>query len=178
MVVGTLIFVAFLRTRSELIAVLGLFVVVFGLIAFVAGTAALAMYLWAELRHPDVSKRAAILRGSLIGSLLLANFPAALVYVRVGSSLLWIYLVVVENRSATPIERLTMSGPSVMVDFGTIQPGVAVSREIQFEGKGQLTYRMRHGGNDSFGVVEEYATNDITGNARLTVGDSGVRVTH
>ena len=173
LVVGTGIFLAWFITRWTWLAAAGLITIYAGLVLFTVGTVCLGVYVVRSLRSASGRSRDVALRAVGAATILLANFPAA-------AGIFWAallietqYRVAVTNNSPAAVDSFRVTGGGVDIDFGTIEPHATVTRRFHIQHDGQLVFRMVHMGRPTRGCIDGYVTNNLGGDARVTIGPAG-----
>lgn len=169
MLTGTAVFLLFVLTRSDPFMVIGLGVIGLGVISFLIGTCFFAAYVARERRPRLTWKNVGVV------ALLLLNFPLAMAYTVGGTYLHTQYVVVIENRSTSPLNQIIIRGPGVFDDVPALAPGAKVMRRMHIGGDGQLILTASRGGKPIEFTISSYVTNGMGGRVSVVVTDSGVQ---
>jgi hypothetical protein len=174
---GLLTMCLWLVTGHDAWESLGILTIVAGCILISTGLLCLAIYRW-YLWRDGLSGLATLSRRELaILLLLLVNFPAAGACV---TSALWImdrYTVLVVNDTDSTVENSTLSGLSINVDLGTIQPRSSLRYRFEPHGQGSLHFSAVHNGHPTKGTLDAYLSGEdgrFGADAIVTISDNGV----
>ena len=174
LLIGTLIYCTWRLERWDWLEDAGGITLALGFAAFVAGTIALIGHLWLESRGRRTTRGPLWLWGTLVGCLLLANFPAALFF---GLSALRIKnpcTIRVFNDSDQTIDSLAVSGPGVRIDLGPVGPGRHVEQQLYPTSKGSLELSARQQGVQVDGRVDSYVTPGLGSDISIRIKPSGL----
>ncbi len=128
---GTLIYFAWRLTRIDGLMNAGVWTILFGLLAFVAGLGCLFNQSW-NADGDLVARRHLRRQGAFALALLLSNFPAAAYYTLSAIDVVTHYTVDVENESDRRIESFVITGPGIRAELGPIAPGRRVQNVRRF----------------------------------------------
>lgn len=179
LLLGVGIFLLWLATRRDALAIAGIYLIYLGLALFVVGLAALAVYGRKASRSREIS------RGKLLGNLatalvlLLANFPVAWGIIGGVVAIESRYLVVVHNESSRPLSQVRVSGGGASVAIFSIPPNDSTERSLWFQSDGELKFEAALEGRKLTQTIEGYVTHGGSGRADVFVGEDGeVTVAH
>jgi hypothetical protein len=172
LVIGLLVFAAWLVTGWERLMPIGVLVMAGGTLLVVVGIVALAVHAYRELRT----------RGAAIGSarrmlltllLLLVNFPVAFSVMRAVWEISTAYLVTLVNASGAPVDSFVLSGPGFVKELGPLPAGGRANYVCRFSGDGELTFASQQGGTIATGVVDGYVTKSVGADEIVSIGLGG-----
>lgn len=164
MALGTIVIVLWLATSWDILAILGLGVLLVGFVLFFIGIASLIWY--ARSCH---AARLPWLR-TAVGTtlLLLLNFPLALGYIRLAQ--MWTIHFV--NAGTAPIGNIVIADPmGRRWQVGSIAAGSRATRRIFPQGQGAITFSSTApaGGTSVSGQVAGYCTSGLLGEHRTVI---------
>jgi hypothetical protein len=169
---GVAIYLLWLVTSSDALAIAGVFVLFVGCVAFAVGVLALARYVWLAFRAPELPRRFWL---STFGcaALLVSNFPTAGLIVRDVLARKSTFIVVVRNETREPLTGLEVVGPDhLYAVFNAIPAGEAQTRSFRVQREGPLELRSA----DATTLIDGYVSADQGGLATVTVGPGGATV--
>jgi hypothetical protein len=169
LLVGSLIYGVWRVTRWHWLETAGLFTVVLGSAAFVAGMIALVLHVLREGKDGRMARSRLWPKGVLVGGVLLANFPAAFFFILSAIDVSARYTLRLHNDSDRPIESLVVTGPGVRLEFGPIAPGRDLRWLLHFAGEGPLDFSARQSGFLFGGQLDGYVTTGSGGEKSIRV---------
>ncbi len=169
---GTLIYFAWRLTRIDGLMNAGVWTILFGLLAFVAGLGCLFNQSW-DADGDLVARRHLRRQGAFALALLLSNFPAAAFYTCSAIDVVTHYTVDVENESDRRIESFVITGPGIRAELGPIAPGRRVQRHFQFLGDGTLDFAAQQQDVQFRGQLDGYVTSGLGGEKSIVVRPDG-----
>lgn len=161
LLIGIAIYVSWYFTRAEWLMIAGLVNIGAGLVMFLVGVVCLSMRS-TRMRtdDPTVRRRLSVSR-KLAWTLLVANFPAAILITLAAVNAMTRYSVTVINQGTKPIESFILTGPGVSVQLGPISPKEEKTRHLHFKGDGVLDFDCRQEGKQFNGQLEGYVTGSM-----------------
>jgi hypothetical protein len=158
LVVGVAVFVGWVWTRALWLMISGYYVIVVGIVLFLAGLIAL----WNGVRS---AKQAQIRYGrpaAVTLALLIANFPIAFVLSAYAFNLMTSNDIVFVNNSAEAARDIVLTDPSgAQYQVPNIAAHETRRKAIHFHGDGAVTYRMTIGTADMTGTLLGYTTDGV-----------------
>ena len=142
---GNFVYFSWRITRWEPLEIAGMFTVLFGSLAVLAGLVCLSLYQRRGARRGEAEGAAAVIQSRLPLGLLLINFPVAAVLMFSAHQIVSRYRVTVINESAAPIESFVITGPGFSEEMGPIQAGRKRSVDLFIKGEGSAVFSARQG---------------------------------
>lgn len=163
MAVGLSVLGLFVLTDAMALALFGVVVLWFGVVATVAA-ALYAILGHARSRRDGIDRAQRWRVSAFLVALIVANYPLAAVCASAGIAWATRYTLELHNRAETPW-RVGLRGPGVD-EAVTVAAGERTSRRLWFCGDGELT--LQAGDHAEPLVVEPYVTNGLGGEAGVT----------
>ncbi len=173
LIAGTAIYFLWRLTRWEFLERLGMFNIFIGLALFAIGVGCVIRQSNDEMSTPNTNNGNTGQRNLLVVTLLLANFPAAIIYGLSAIEVMTRYTVCITNESPTAIEKLVLVGPNSEWSIGVVPAGARVQRELSFGGEGSLSFTAEHEGESIQGEVDGYVTGGLGGDTTLRLLPNG-----
>jgi hypothetical protein len=173
LLVGVSAFVLWLFLRSDWLALVGIFDIVWGMILFVIGVGALGGY-WMVVRASQARPRRFWLSMSLCAGLLLSNFPvaagliAAVIAIETRR-----FVVTIRNDSEETLREIRIVGGGRDVALEPIAPGNVGSRSIWIRGDGELVLHFRRGNSRQDALIAGYVTGEQGGEVVVVIEPDG-----
>lgn len=168
LITGIMIFLLWLSTGWGWLMLVGLFTLLGGGLLFMAGFAALLVFV-RHARSIGVPYKRTFYRA--LGMLLL-NFPVAAAILGYVGYIIFGHFVTVANFSTHPVEvKLTdpvFSAPRTLT-FGTVAPGEDETKRLTFKGEGTVNYTVTLNGKTESGMLIGYVTGGDGGKVTLII---------
>jgi hypothetical protein len=178
LVTGILIFAAWILSGWQWLMLAGLYTIVGGIVCFFVGCIVLNVHVVRAFRRAPQSRRSTKRAGTLVGILLLSNFPIAILCAWTALSIDGAYLVTVVNTSGSPLDSFVLSGPGLSVELGPLAPGDRARHLCRLNGDGGIDFSATLRGNAAFtGTVDGYVFGGadkvvtVTGPGSVTLTD-------
>jgi hypothetical protein len=176
LVLGTLIFVAYLLSHNTVWAGLGLLMLGVGTIGSGISAICVIVELWQGKHSTPEAWRRAKRSALLVVIILVISCMAAGLYAQVGSRMLETFDFVVLNNGTTKIDSFVVSFPSGSNEIGPIAPGRQAKTSFQLGRDGAIGFTMTRAGATTQASVRPYAiAGPIAESIRLVVNDNGVK---
>jgi hypothetical protein len=173
LVIGTIIFVAWLATRSMNLALAGIFAIYAGLVFVGAGLLCLIVYFVRAVRRGAVTRRRLLAQSAWALGVLLLNFPAAAGFAYAAMLLETRYVVTVSNTGAKPVESFGVEGGGVEIELGPLAPGQTRHRGFYIQHDDELRFQALVNGRHVSGTLDGYVTNGEGGDVRVVIAPDG-----
>jgi len=145
LVLGTVIFFAWVLTRADWLTTAGVLTILAGSWAVTFGSVFLVGHLWRSRRSRTVPGRRLVWQAIAVVALYVANFIGAGAAIWGVIAIETRYTVSITNRSEAPLEFARIEGGGLDIRFGTIAPGETVKHSMWIEQDGELVLKGTHG---------------------------------
>lgn len=106
--------------------------------------------------------------------LLLMNFPAGAGLAYFALTIKTAYVIQILNNTNQAIETIKLTDPKGHeFVLAPVSPHEQIQQTLRFEGEGQVKYRLEIGGIVKTGILLGYITNNMGGQAHLTIETGG-----
>ena len=174
---GLGVFLLWRATDWDLLMVVGVCVIWFGVAATLLGAVLLAVG-WRQALRAGLPPRRVHLRAVVTAVLLLANYPAAAALFDAAWRDRTAYVVRLRNDSASPWSDLVLEGGGVRREVGALAPGASIKVRMWFEADGNLALRGTAAAGPTTTEVEGYVTRNLGARATVVLQPDGrVQVT-
>ena len=173
LLVGIVIFLAWLITGASWLMFAGLMTIYAGMCAIGVGTILLATHVWLSWRQREIARRRLIIQTIAVLALFAVNFLAAGGAVAGALAIDSRYTVSVTNQSAVPLQSVRAEGGGVAVDLGDVPPGETVTQSFWIVHDGQLALSGRYGSKEVHAIIDGYVTNGVGGDVTVSLDTNG-----
>lgn len=171
LLVGTLIFIAWLISRARWLEYAGLVNIIAGTCLVWVGLVCLGVY-FHQARQQQV---AGYLKRSLLAlALMVANYPVAITFILTAEYLLSQSTVVVHNQSELSVQAFRLQERDIVYELGDIVPGQTVEHSFHFQHEGSVDYSLMWDGQSHSGVMFGYVTSGLGVTAVMEIDASGM----
>lgn len=171
LLLGTATFFWWFITDLYDLQLVGLFVILGGIVLFLAGVGCVLVYVHKARRAQSRYKRAAVASVTV----LLLNFFVCAGYILIAVRMMNTYIVIVTNDYREPIRDLVIKDPAYGIyRVATVQPGAIAKACFRFKGKGAVTYAMTSRGSAQTGQLFGFVRSGYGGTAKLSLSQDGL----
>lgn len=171
LLLGTATFFWWFITDLHDLFLVGYFVILGGIVLFLAGMVCVLVYVLKARRAQSRYKRAAVASVTV----LLLNFFVCAGYILIAVRMTTTYIVIVTNDYREPIRDLVLKDPADGIyGISTVQPGAIAKACFRFKGEGAVTYAMTSRGSAQTGQLVGYVTSGYGGTAKLSLSQDGL----
>jgi hypothetical protein len=146
LITGISIFALWCLLRWDVLMLCGMVNILVGLILFLTGTVFLLRFLSDGCESKLIKERRVIIELVVVGSLLLANFPVAVVLVVAADRVRSRYVVTIVNESNQRIDDLHVTGGGIDANFGSVFPATSKKRGFNIKHDDELIFLGMRGG--------------------------------
>lgn len=169
LIIGTLIYFAWRLARWNWLALMGLMTILIGIFCFIAGALCLIIHLKREARASRFSPMNAL----LVGGLLIANFPVAILYAYSAIDISTRYTVRVYNDSNHTIDSFIILGPGVETELGPILSGQKAIQHNHITTDGSLSFTAKQQDVSFNSELEGYVSINHEGDMTVRIKEKG-----
>jgi hypothetical protein len=179
LLIGLIIFGAWLPTRAVFLQMLGLIALCLGVILFFVGAFALLRYRHLAKLNPHNTPQQ-VLRASLrCWFVLLINFPISWAIINGVSAIESCYTVTAENKSNLAFEDIQIRGGGNNEALGNIGPGEQATYRLFFDSEGAVEISAKHRGERLKATLDGYVSPGLGGRADVVFqADATINVSH
>lgn len=157
LVFGLFLFLLWLVSQDNDIALLGFLTIIAGLISVSVALVLFLVYLVIAIYRKMPTGR--VIASFFFGLfLILVNFPIAFACISIADYIMSTYILTVENSSASGISDIHITGPGIDTQIGTLNPGETQVLRFHIKGDGELVFSANASGNELSGIIEDYVT--------------------
>jgi len=157
LVFGLFLFLLWLVSQENDIALLGFLTIIAGLISVSVALVLFLVYLVIAIYRKMPTGR--VIASFFFGLfLILVNFPAAFACISIADYIMSIYILTVENDGDGSISDIHITGPGVDTHIGLLNPGQKQVLRLHIKGDGTLVFSAESSGEELSGTIQEYVT--------------------
>jgi hypothetical protein len=173
MTIGAAVFLMWYFTRSALLMVVGIFTIYLGIVCVITGLASLIIYGRKCLRE---GRKSYAKKGVLPLTVLLLNFPLAVLIVSASINLMAQYRLTVVNETDFDVSNISFVGPGVDVATGPVKSQESSTVIMRFKHDGVLRYHISFNKVEVDGDVKGYVTRNMGGEKLFIIREEGIEI--
>ena len=171
--IGTIIFFLWLITHDILLSLAGAVTIFLGFFSVSLGLISLAIYLYKSKVNSIKNSKIKIIKALTI---LLINFPLALLFIMISSYIRSTFTITIDNQSNKTIKNIYLSESNYTYDLPNVLAHTKVSHDLHFKSEGEVNYSLIIDTIKHSGIVFGYITSGVHGDAQITI-NSFIQVT-